>query len=727
MNRADWMNLIKSGAWPALEDKWLEAVADAGAVASDLLAVIEAVAKAGQAERAATLAWMWVTAARERGEPRDLLEWAGEAMVASGGNDALRTDVAGLYELAYADHPGIEKLIEVSGLAGGKTPRRALRTLDMCIPLKAGSYLLSRAEEKPAEVVETRWDTATFVVRSGDGSEVLDADQLAATYHTADPHDFRVLTALHPERFAEALDDDPAGVIVSLLQSRGGRMDADEVKRTLVPRHMEDAAWSKWWSRARTALKRHPNVRLEGRTPITLTYDPVGQSLEDEVRERWGHLRSPEDRVALIDSYLREARSRKSAVDAALLGEWATAMTRQMERHHDHPAQAVRCAVVIERLRRSGHVPSDGPSPVEQIFRQAADPAPVLQEFSASELMALVLDPLAAACPDRWTDVVLALLPSCAPNVCDLLADRVLAAGRRDALVAAVKQLPQQLPASLRAVAWLWRGPRTAEPVDPPPRIELLGRMLGVLADLARDETTSPDALKDARAIVRTALTAGNLGVFRDAMASIEPEMASAVYRQVTRTPGLSGALVHDLAKIVREMFPKLFETRRLDPWEDPNVIYTSEYGRSKANEELAYIRNVKMPENARAIGEAASHGDLSENSEYKFALEERDLLRARAGKLQEEVSQARLIQPDDIPVDRVGVGSRVTLRRVDTGEVRELTFLGPWDADIDRNILNYRAPVSQRMMGLRVGDTVMLALDGAEHEYRIDAITRGL
>ena len=41
------------------------------------------------------------------------------------------------------------------------------------------------------------------------------------------------------------------------------------------------------------------------------------------------------------------------------------------------------------------------------------------------------------------------------------------------------------------------------------------------------------------------------------------------------------------------------------------------------------------MRANAKAIGEAAAHGDLSENSEYRFALEERDLLRARLAQLQ--------------------------------------------------------------------------------------------
>ncbi|MGB9624918.1 MAG: GreA/GreB family elongation factor, partial [Phycisphaerae bacterium] len=151
--------------------------------------------------------------------------------------------------------------------------------------------------------------------------------------------------------------------------------------------------------------------------------------------------------------------------------------------------------------------------------------------------------------------------------------------------------------------------------------------------------------------------------------------------------------------------------------------IYTTEKGRAKAEEELNHIVNVKIPENARAIGAAAAHGDLSENSEYKFALEERDLLRARVANIQNDLARARLIEPYIVPRDRVGVGSRVTVRSLDGQVVREMIFLGPWDADIDRHIYNYNAPMSRRMMGLQVGETVELNLDGTDREYRIESI----
>jgi len=723
MNTADWLNLVRQGEWATLEDRWMTAIEASPVDRESLLGVLEALAKAGEGERAGTLAWMWLNTFRERAAPREVMDLAREMIVHTPDSQALREQVAELYKDVYSDRPGIDSLIEASGLRGGKSPRRAIRTLEIALVSAPGSCLISRTDDRPAEVVEADLAGGRFVLRTSRGRIELDADQLAAGFNPVDPNDFRVLSELHPERFASLLADDPAGLIIGLLRTRGGRMDADELKYTLTPTFLPAEEWSKWWSRARTALKRHPHVRLEGRTPVVLVYDEAGCSLEDEVRQRWSAARTAEERIAVIDSYLRETKSRKTSPDAAMLAAWAHSFVKKIDAHRSHPVEAIRAAVVLERLRRTGLVPAGDRSPLEELLAGSNAPEKLLAEFASSELMAFLVDAAKAALPDRWAEVFLRLLPSCSPDVCDLFTEQLLAGGFGERLQEIIRQIPSQPLENLEAMAWLWRGPKQAESLSLPPRVELLGRMLTLLADLARHEDTPPATLKRVRAVVRSALTAKKLGVFREVLEGLEPEMVQAIHRQVTRTPGLSSALVHDLRKIIHEMYPTLFEKPRLEPWEDPNVIYTTEKGRAKAEEELNHIVNVKMAENARAIGAAAAHGDLSENSEYKFALEERDLLRARVANIQNDLARARLIEPYIVPRDRVGVGSKVTVRSLDGQVVREMIFLGPWDADIDRHIYNYNAPMCRRMMGLQVGETVELNLDGTDREYRIEAI----
>ncbi len=726
MSTTDWLNLVRQGEWATLDERWMAAIEDLSTDHEPLLAVLEALVKAGEGERAATLAWMWLSTLRERSTSAEVIHLAREMIVHSAGSDQLRAEVAELYREVYADRPGIDALIEASGLLGGKTPRRALRTLETALQATPGSYLVSRTEDKPAEVVEADLVNGKFVLRTSPGEPGLElnADQLATDYNPADPNDFRVLSSLHPERLASLLTDDPAALIIGLLHARGGEMDADDLKYTLTPEHVPTEQWSKWWSRARTALKRHPNVRLAGRTPVTLTYDEAGSSLEDEIKERWSRARTAEERIATIDSYLREAKARKTAPHADMLTGWAHWLEKRIKAQRDHPAKAMRAALVMERLHQTGLVPTPGRSPVEALLAQAEDPAELLGEFATSDLMHLLIEPAKAALPDRWQEIFLEWMPSCAPDVCDAFAGQLLEAGCRDRLQDVIRQILSQPLENLQAIVWLWRGPLQAESLELPPRVELFGRMLTLLADLARREDTPAETLKFARGVVRGALAARKHGVFRELLDDLDPEMVQVIHRQVTRTSGLSAALVHDLNEIIHELHPALFMKARLEPWEDRNVIYTTEMGRTKVEEELHHILNVKIPENARAIGAAAALGDLSENSEYKFALEERDLLQARVATIQNDLARARVIEPHIVPNDHVGVGSRVKVRSVDGQVEREMAFLGPWDTDIEHGIYNYNAPMSQQMMGMQAGEVVTLDLDGSAREYRIETVT---
>jgi len=79
------------------------------------------------------------------------------------------------------------------------------------------------------------------------------------------------------------------------------------------------------------------------------------------------------------------------------------------------------------------------------------------------------------------------------------------------------------------------------------------------------------------------------------------------------------------------------------------------------------------------------------------------------------------------IPADHVAVGSRVRAKDVDTGTVRTLTFLGPWDVDVAAGIYSYRAPLSLSFMGRAVGDVVTVPVDRSEQTLEIVEIASGL
>jgi transcription elongation GreA/GreB family factor len=252
--------------------------------------------------------------------------------------------------------------------------------------------------------------------------------------------------------------------------------------------------------------------------------------------------------------------------------------------------------------------------------------------------------------------------------------------------------------------------------------------MLSIILGLVGPARTSDGKVTDQttnemRAKVRTGLISKAFAGFKECLEGMDPAMAQAIRRQIERAVGLGPRVQEGMLDVLREKFPKLYVKAKVEVWDDETVLYFSEAGLKIKEAEQHEIVNVKMRENAKAIGEAASHGDLSENSEFKFALEERDLLRARVAQLNSELSLARTIDPHDIPTDHVSIGQRLTLIPTAGGAPVEMTLMGINDTDLARRIYSYKTPLARQVLGRRVGDEITISFEDKEAPYRLERI----
>jgi transcription elongation factor GreA len=256
--------------------------------------------------------------------------------------------------------------------------------------------------------------------------------------------------------------------------------------------------------------------------------------------------------------------------------------------------------------------------------------------------------------------------------------------------------------------------------------VDLLSRLLAAMQELARGGDAGRQSRREAFAQIRSALTAGDCGAFRAALAEMDESVAATIKRRIAQSPGLSDSSRDKLLAAMRNVFYKLFIQVRPDAWADESVLWTTDRSLHEQEGILKDLLEVTMPANSKAIGEAAQRGDLSENSEWQYAIEEQRRLQARVAKMRDDLAKARIIRSEDVPTEMVGVGSRVVLRRRDGHEV-ELTFLGPWDTNTSERVFNYKTPLAQLLMGKAVGQTVTLKLDDALGEYVIADVRSAL
>ncbi len=153
------------------------------------------------------------------------------------------------------------------------------------------------------------------------------------------------------------------------------------------------------------------------------------------------------------------------------------------------------------------------------------------------------------------------------------------------------------------------------------------------------------------------------------------------------------------LRSLVQVVHPSLADKRKDVDEELSAILWATEESYQRIKEKIHHIGTVEVVDNAREIEEARKHGDLRENSEYKFALERRARLQKELKELSDQFQSARILTPNDIATDTVGIGTKIDLRNP-KGELICYTILGPWDADTETNIIALESKIAQAMLG---------------------------
>ena len=133
--------------------------------------------------------------------------------------------------------------------------------------------------------------------------------------------------------------------------------------------------------------------------------------------------------------------------------------------------------------------------------------------------------------------------------------------------------------------------------------------------------------------------------------------------------------------------------------------------------ERLTHELQVTLP---KAIQKAVEHGDLRENSEYKSALERQQFVQARLNHLTKRYGELSKIDLSEVPSDRVGFGSRVTVVDLRTKEEETYTLVFGDYIDIDSGQISVASPLGQTLIGKKPGDKVSLQLPRGERKLQV-------
>jgi len=141
---------------------------------------------------------------------------------------------------------------------------------------------------------------------------------------------------------------------------------------------------------------------------------------------------------------------------------------------------------------------------------------------------------------------------------------------------------------------------------------------------------------------------------------------------------------------------------------------------RNRLIEELKGLERELRIELPREIKAALAMGDLRENAEYHAALERQGFVRARIGQLKTRLGELGTMNLDNIPRDRVSLGTKLTLLDLDRDEEITYELVFPELADLTTGLVSIASPIGKGLVGKQAGDVVTIKIPSGQKRFEV-------
>ena len=152
-------------------------------------------------------------------------------------------------------------------------------------------------------------------------------------------------------------------------------------------------------------------------------------------------------------------------------------------------------------------------------------------------------------------------------------------------------------------------------------------------------------------------------------------------------------------------------------------ISYYTKEGLDKLTAELNQLKTKGRSDIAKQIAEARDKGDLSENAEYDAAKDAQGHLEAKIAKLEDLMSNARLLDETKIDTSSVSILSKVTIKNKKNNASVTYTLVSEEEADLKAGKISTQSPIGKGLLGKKKGDSVKIKTPAGEMEFEVVSI----
>jgi transcription elongation factor GreA len=145
-----------------------------------------------------------------------------------------------------------------------------------------------------------------------------------------------------------------------------------------------------------------------------------------------------------------------------------------------------------------------------------------------------------------------------------------------------------------------------------------------------------------------------------------------------------------------------------------------TEHIKKKLQQELNTLEYELAHDIPKELKKAVALGDLSENAEYHMAKQRQEYLKARVRQLGKRLADLSLINMNNIPKDKVGLGSTVLVYDNAKDEEMEYQLVTSEESDVAAGKISTTSPIGRALLNKKVGDSAEVVTPAGKREMEI-------
>jgi len=584
--------------------------------------------------------------------------------------------------------------------------------------MKSGSYVVHRSWGF-GQIKSFDEDSLKLLIDfEGKKSHPMDPAFCIGTMDVLPANHLLVRKQTESAKIADLIENNPAQLVVEGLQAYpNNATTAIDLEITLAQVIGEDK-FKKWWSAAKKAIAKDPRIAIPAKKTECYILRETPVSAEDEILEQFNGTRSARRRISLAEDLIAAVEDKEVKTDLhAILAGVADAVkdSNQLD-----AAERLYGAAVRDDLAKVAGVDT-AYEPTQASLVANVRELPEIAEKIPVQFQGRFLDLVKSTHPVETREIAFTLLKTSQGKFTTECINFLVENGHADELAAALKRW--QVEQNLRAPVLLWIVKNRHSK-----------KFAKLLHDLITPRLLSAiffaidyEALQAAntRRIPLGEILSEDTELIGDLLATADPETARDLANALLLNQGFEELTKKSLLARFIKIFPSIQSiiASEAETKEEQLLVSRESYDRKRAEYET--IVSKKIPDNSKAIAAAREHGDLKENSEYKMAKQDQQVLMAQKSQLERELGHARITDFKDASTDQVTVGSVVEVKVGGSGKVANYTLLGAWDSDPTNNVIAYKTPLGLALLSKKSGDTVKVKIGTSEESYTISGIKR--